>query len=252
MLVALPLVAVGCAEKTERTEFLFQDDDSLFFNANQQLLINQACQEATKKYKVTMLVFTCQYDGYTDKAAYTSAESVMSHFGIEADGDYCVLVVSKDAAKYHFYLDTVGNADRKVKQNEIDKIVFSTYGDWIADYTDTDKITSGVVGVVGMFGKAYSGKIAGLPIWLAAAIALVIGLIVMFIVAGKIKRSYSLKRANATYSFSENTRLDLQQFQDTFVKSTVTYTVISSSSSSSGGGGGHSSSGGGGGGRGGR
>jgi len=253
MLIALPLVAVGCAEKNARAdnEYVYQDDGCLFFNTDQLLLINQACKEATKKNKVTMLVFTCQYDSYSSKAAYTSAESAMSHFNVQADGDYCVVVVSKEAAGYHFYLDTIGRADLKVKQDEIDKIVYSTYGDLIAENTDPDKITAGVVGVVGMFGKAYSGKITGLPIWLAAVIGIVIGLIVMFVVAGRLKKSYSIRRPNATYSFSDNTRLDLQQFQDTFVRSTTTYTVISSSSSSSGGGG-HSSSGGGGGGRGGR
>ncbi len=249
MLVALPLVAVGCTEKTQRTQFVYQD--TAIFNADQVAAIEAACKETTAKRKATFLVFTCDYDDVSAKATYSSAESAMSHFGIEPQKDYCVVVVSiAPNGNYHFYLDTVGNADRKVKQGEIDDIVFSSDGDKIAMTTDLETVTAGVVGVVQQFGIAY--QVSLFSVIIVIVVALGIGLGVMLIIAGRIKRSYSIKRRNEVFDFDSNSRLDLKQVQDVFVRSNTTYVIISSDSGHSGGGGGHSSAGGGGGGRGGR
>lgn len=250
-ILVLPLALFGCAKAdVSQPQYVYQDVGYEFFNETQLASIEQACKETSQKHHVTMLVFTCKYySGGT--AEYADAEEALDHFGVQVDGDCCVLVVSKASnGQYHFYLDTTGKADSKVKQNEIDEICYSDDGDKIYYATESTNLTAGVIGVVEMFGKAYGGKIAGVS-WLAAVvIGLIVGIIVMMVFALGIKRSYSLRRANATYSFQDNTRLDLQQFSDTFQRSTVTFVVINTSSG--GGGGGHSSSGGGGGGRGGR
>lgn len=219
-----------------------------FFTQSEIDKINDNCKKIAKKKKIAIFVSTTSRN-------YNLAEMNGIDFcrenQISSTETIVVVILNKnnrENSTFHFDIYTYGKADSKITNNEIDAILYSEAGDVIVSSTSGSEIVESINKVVKDCGTAFSFILPKSGWLLPCIISMIISVIVSITVVSSIKKSYSRKRENQTYSFSSNSKLELLDKSDKYIRQITTSVIISDNSSGHHGGGGHSSGGGGGGG----
>lgn len=238
VLACFALGLTGCISDKTRTQYLF--DDKGLFDSTQKDTINTACAEATERYNVPIYVATC--DRTSSGKAVKWGEDVMNEKGLE--GDTIIIIINATGLNdnYHFDVYTYGYAATRVKDGEVEEILYSSAGDDILK-SNSAIATNALVDMVDLCGQAYKGRLAGSYLGYIVVMLILITVITVAITL-YVKKQYSRQRKNDIYPLDKYCTLNLKDHSDDFVNSVTTYVVIQTSS----GGGGHSSGGGGGGG----
>lgn len=218
-----------------------------FFGDDEVKSINETCSKIAKKNKLAIFVSTT-------KRNYSWAEINGDQFrklnNLSQDETFVVIILNKSTdsnATYHFDIYTYGKAYSRITENEIDAILYSSAGDNILSSNQTE-VLDGIKGVAEKCGTAFSFVLPKSSWLVPCIIALILSILIAFFVNKGIKKSYSRKRANQTYSLSSNSKLNLKEQSDIYVTSTITSVVIRDDNHSRSSGGGFSSGGGSGGG----
>lgn len=250
---------------TDKSVDAFVFDDFEVFSDSQESQINTNCKRVQQKYGVNVYISTCERKSYFSSSSgyYYNYDYSSNYYATQIGTDFiwqhnfnysdnlviiilnCQKFNESERYDYHFDVYTFGSAASAISDSEVDKIIWSSAGDDIIS-SNSEQATSGLISMTTDLGKAYAGILSyrwGIIILVTA----IIGALIALGVTKGIKRSYSKKRDNESYSFSANTNLNLTVREDIFSHKNVTYVHIDRGSSS-GGGGGHSSGGGGGGG----
>ena len=241
LVLTCSLAFAGCVKDKSRVDYVF--DEMELFDQAQLAQINDACVAATRQYNVPIYVATCART--SGGQATLIGEGARSRYHLDGDAIIIILNATAKNNNYHFDLYTFGNAALRVKDAEIDAILYANAGDDILA-SSSPVAANALVDMVGQCGRAYSGRIAGFSYVAYGIVAFGIALAISLVVAFHIKKQYSRKRKNEIYPLEKYCTLNLKDHNDTFVNSVTTFVIIESNSSS--GGGSHSSGGGGGGG----
>jgi len=207
------------------------------FNEEQIADINQTCSKIHTKKDVAVIVVTC--DRKNSTAEYNGVE-FCERENLDPTDNFVVIIINAQTKnneelifrdEYHFDIYTFGDSAWQISDNEINKILYSEGGDKIL-YSNPIDAYEGVTSLAKLTGTAYTGIMPSKLSWpVIVGIAAGVGLIVAIIVTVCIKKSYSRKRENQTFSISSNTNLNLIGRQDRYVNSHTTSVVIRSSSS---------------------
>ena len=245
MVILIACTVGGSSQSEYLNNANYVYDYENYFTESEQTKINNTCKSVASKSKLAVFVATTKRD-------YSIAEMNGEEFcyknNFSVYDTFVVLILNKDNAvnsSYHFDIYTFGKAESKITEHEIDAILYSKYGNEIIG-TDKSLVVDGINGTVQKCAVAFS-FILPKTSWVAPCIvALILSALIAFLVNLGVKKSYSRKRANQTYSLRDNGKLNLTNQTDQYVTSTITSVVIRDDSSSGSHGGGHSSGGGGG------
>ena len=239
LLLVCTVALTACVKDKDRTQFVY--DRMQLFDEAQVAKLNETAKQVQSQYGVDVFVGTCQRNG--TKAQYVG-DDFRQLYNIE--GDAIILVVNAQGVgnDYHFDIYTYGLAYLRVKDAEIETLLYSAGGDAILT-SDSAYAAGGLADMITMCGRAYKGRIAGLSMGVCVVIIILIALVAALVVTLRVRRQYTRKRKNETYPLDKYCQLKLKDRSDTYVRSVTTFVIINNGS---GGGGGHSSGGGGGGG----
>ena len=260
---------------TDKSVDLFVYDDFEVFSEEQEMQLNNNCKAIQQKYGVNVYISTCErfciyssWSSNSDTYYYYSynmdnyyADKNGDNFRYDHNFDYddnlVVIIINchgkseTERDDYHFDIYTFGTAKNKITDSEADKIIWSKAGDEIVLASTNEEVKSAVIKMTKDLGVAYSWILSYRWPVIFIITALVGALISWAVIAG-VKKSYSKKRDNNSYSFSANSKLNLTVREDTFSHKNVTSVRIERNTPSVGGGFRSSGGGGGGGHRGGR
>ena len=240
LVIACTGVLSACVKDPGRTTFVY--DGMGLFDANQVASLEATAKEVQTKYGIDVFVGTCARYGY-------SAQYVGDDFRrmYDIEGDAIIIVINAQGVNsdYHFDIYTYGHAYLRIKDAEVDTLLYSSGGDAILT-SDSARAVAGLNDLIPLCGQAYKGRIAGIPTLAIVVGTILITLVVALVVTLRVRKQYTRKRKNETYPLDKYCRLNLKDRTDTYVRSVTTFVIIDSGNSS--GGGGHSSGGGGGGG----
>ena len=245
MVILITCTVGGSSQSEYLNNSNYVYDYENYFTESEQNEINDTCKLVASKSKLAVFVATT-------KRNYTIAEMNGEDFcyknNFSVYDTFAVLILNKDNAvnaTYHLDIYTFGKAESKITEHEINAILYSKYGDEIVGI-DKNLAVDGIKGTIQKCAVAFS-FILPKTSWVAPCIiALILSALIAFLINLGVKKSYSRKRTNQTYSLRDNGKLKLTSQTDAYITSTITSVVIRDDSSSSSRGGSYSSGGGGG------
>ena len=236
-------------------------DNKGIFTEEQIASINATCREVQKKNRIAVFVVTCNRDEtrwYDDEKAEIDGDKFLELYNFTKDDNIAAIIINTESIYSEYYFDIYtwgdafgmfnhdqGDSLAKISQKESDLILWSEGGDLIKE-SNPASACQGVIECTKMIGKAYSWLIPTGSWFKICGIAIVISGAVSLIIVLSIRKSYTRKRANPTYSFANNSTLSLKLKEDQYIRSVTTSRRIETHTSSGGFSGGHSSGGGGG------
>lgn len=235
----------GSSESKYLNNINYVYDYENFFSSDEQTQINESCKEVASKSKIAIFVATTER---SYSYAEMNGEDFCQKNNFSVYDTFIVLILNKynvDGSNYHIDIYTFGKAENKVKENEINAILYSDDCNKVVGENQS-LVVEGLDGCIKKCATAFKFLLP--KSWATICIlALVLSLIIAFIVKASIKKSYSRKRTNQTYSLKDNSKLNLTNQSDDYITTTITSVVIRDDNhNNSHSGGSHSSGGGGG------
>lgn len=233
-------IAVGCyfliggSKDKDRTQFCY--DYKGIFTDIQITSINNKCISAQDKYDLSIFVVTCGRS--ISGRAEMYGRDFIREISLSVDDDCAVIIINATDynQNYHFDIYTFGTAENKISEKEIDKIIWSESGDLILT-DNSNYATQGACELVDLVGFSYSWLLPKTS-WKNICIgSCAISAIIALIVVISIRKSYTRKRKNQTYSIANNSKLALNVKTDNYLRSTTTSVRIRTNDGPSSGGG---------------